>query len=240
MISLEVKNTNYINLILFLIFFAAVFLTYVQKLEGSQELVGTVVGVEKYYKYKTNYINVNFKDNEPIVVAYQSSFFKVEDFLLIKIGDSLKYSLSDNAVVSISNVKNGNEIGELYFSIQESRGYQILIILFLLIFNTIQMEKLKNIIKITERNETNSKKTTLAQKMNDFTKKHFVITLSIIGLIIFFLYSLLNLIKQNQVSFESIYFYKYLILLSDFLIPIPFVIVNYKLLKKLNCMTNNL
>lgn len=237
MISLlKIKYLNYINLLLFAAYFFVVFLINVRKSEGKQETTGIVASVDNTYKYKINYLNIKFKNNESIVLAYPNSFFSVEDFLRIKIGDSLKYSvLNNNRVRKIKNINNNNELGELFFSIQESNGYQIVIIFLLLIFNIIQMKKLRDTMQLISSNYI--KRATLMEKINDFTRKHLFITLLGLCIIVYLFYSILVSIKQNQIFFDNIYIYKYLVLLSGLLLPVPYIFTNFKLLKKINSLT---
>jgi len=233
---LKIRYVNYINLLLFAAYFFVVFLISVKKSEGKQETTGIVASVDNTYKYKTNYLGIKFQNNESIVLAYPNSFFSVEDFLRIKIGDSLQYSvLNNNRVRKIKNISNENELSELFFSIQESKGYQIVIIFLLLIFNIIQMKKLRNTMQLISSNYL--RRGNLIEKVNDFTRKHFFITLVGLCIIVYLFYITLVSIKQNQIFFDNVYIYKYLVLLSGFLIPAPYIVINFKLLKKINSLT---
>lgn len=216
-----------------------VLVSYIQKQQGSQQFSGIVDKVEKGYKYKVNHLNISLKDTKNIEVKYPNSFFKVADFLRIREGDSLEYSTLDDKVSSIKNLQSGNELDEFYFSIQESKGFQILILLLLFIYNVIQMKKLRDLIRILKKNEYKASKTKL-QKANDFTKKYAMLTFILLAVSVFLIYLALSAVKENQISFENYYFYKYFILLFSFLIPLPFVIVNSRLLKKCIHTTDNL
>lgn len=196
------------------------------------EFVSTITDIQKSSKYKINYINVKFKNNERIEVNYPNSFFSVEEYLSINIGDSLTYHLLNDKVSKVKNLKNNNELDELYFVIQETNGFQIFIIFFLMTLNAFQMVKLDAFSGVFNSGETQLKLKKNIYMLNDFTKKHKLITLLLLSIFIFFAYQILRYVKQNQVIFDDIYFYKYLILLYGLLIPLPFIFINYRLLKK--------
>ncbi|TDG36395.1 hypothetical protein EZJ43_07710 [Pedobacter changchengzhani] len=232
--TFKIKHLNFINLITFLIFFGVVIFKTVQKSKANIELVSTVTSVKKSTKYKINYISVQFKNNERIVIRDPYSFFDIEEYLSIKIGNSVRYSLFNDKVSAVTNLKNNNELDELYFVIQETDGFQFLVIVFLLSFNAWQMVKLDDFAGVVNVSETQLKRKIFIQKANDLTKKYVFITLAILSVIVFFIYQFFSYVKQNQLFFDNIYFYKYLIFLSGLLIPLPFMIVNYRLLKKVD------
>lgn len=229
----RVKNTNYVNALLFSLFFIVVLVSYIQKKQAGQHFSGIVKKAEKGYKYKVNYLHISLDDTKNIDVKYPNSFFDVARFLRFRDGDSVQYSTLDNKVSSIKNLQNGNELDELYFSIQESKGFQLVILVLLFFYNVIQMKKLQNLIGILKKNENRASKTKL-QQTNDFTKKYAAVTIIVLAASIFLIYAGLKAVNNHQNSFEDYHFYKYFIMLFSFLIPMPFVIVNNRLLKKVN------
>jgi len=229
----RLENTNYVNALLFSLFFIAVLASYIQKRQASKHFSGIVDNVETSYKYKVNYLNISLKDTKKLKVKYPNSFFNVAEFLRIREGDSLDYSTLRDEVSSIKNLETGNELDELYFSIQELKGTQILILLLLLIYNIIQMKKLRDLVSALKKNQEKAARTSI-QIANNFTKKYAMFTFIVLAVAIFLIYLVLSALNENQIFFENYYLYKYFILLFSFLIPLPFVIANNRLLKKMN------
>lgn len=229
----RLENTNYVNALLFSLLFIAVLASYIQKRQASKHFSGIVDNVETSYKYKVNYLNISLKDTKKLKVKYPNSFFNVAEFLLIREGDSLYYSELGDEVSSIKNLETGNELDELYFSIQELKGTQILILLLLLIYNIIQMKKLRDLVSALKKNQEKAARTSI-QIANNFTKKYAMFTFIVLAVAIFLIYLVLSALNENQIFFENYYLYKYFILLFSFLIPLPFVIANNRLLKKMN------
>lgn len=201
-------------------------------MKGNQDFVGKTTKIEKSYKYKVNYLDIKLEDNKAIQISYPNSFFDAGNFLEIKNRDFLKYSLCNNKVSYIQNIRNNNTLDELYFSIQESNGFQIFISIALFIFNLIQLKKIRDSSSILKTDDTHLQPKTVLMNINDFTKRHSVLTFLIVVSILIFGYLVLNSVKQTQFFASNISILKYFILLSGLFIPLPFVIANYILLKK--------
>lgn len=201
-------------------------------MKGNQDFVGKTTKIEKSYKYKVNYLDITLEDSKAIQISYPNSFFDAGNFLEIKNRDFLKYRLCNNKVCYIQNIRNNNTLDELYFSIQESNVFQIFISITLFIFNLIQLKKLRDSSSILKTDDTHLQPKTVLMNINDFTKRHSVLTFLIVVSILIFGYLILNSVKQTQFFASNIYILKYFILLFSLFIPLPFVIVNYMLLKK--------
>jgi hypothetical protein len=232
------KNINKLNLFLLMLYVFVVILFIIinnlQKVHNGA-VVENVTENSKYNKINTNITTVNGK---ALSFSFANSFFDRSKFLDIEKGDSISYyTNSSNEIISISNVKKNSTFGISYFTIESLIGFQYIIMLLLLVYNTIQLMNLYSLGKIATSNE-HSKGNTALQILNNFTKKYFLVTAIFIVVIIYLMGSLFGFIKYNQNHFQSFSFYKYLHIFFAILIPIPFIIKNYFLQKKLNHTIN--
>lgn len=232
------KNINKVNLSLPLFYvFVIILFTAVNNSQkiNDRVVVENVKEKSKYNKINTDIITANGK---VLSFSFTNSFFDRNKFLNIEKGDSLSYyTNSSGEIISITNVKKSNTLGVGYFTIESLIGFQYAIMLLLLVYNAIQLINLYSLNK-TIASSGNSKRHKSLQILNNFTKKHFLVTAIFLVVVIYFTGSLVGLIKNSQNNFQYFSFYKYLHVFFAVLIPAPFIIKNYFLLKKLNHTLN--
>jgi hypothetical protein len=232
------KNINKVNLFLLLLYVLVIILF--SAVNNSQKVNDTAVVEKVTEKSRYNKINTDITavNGKVLSFSFTNSFFDRNKFLNIEKGDSLSYyTNSSDEIISITNVKKNNTLGVVYFTIESLIGFQYLIMLLLLVYNAIHLVNLYSLNKIVASNAPAKRYTTL-QALNNFTKKYFLITAVFIVVVIYFAGSLFGLIKNNQNNFQYFSFYKYLHIFFAVLIPVPFIIKNYFLLKKLNHTIN--
>jgi len=234
----DYKKINKVNFFLLLLYVAVIIGFIVKNYAQKNNYNGVAKSVTQKTKYNVTNTDITTTNGEVVSVKLQRSFFDAGSFLNIQQNDSLSYYKNTSGeVIGITNITKDATLGIVYFTIRSLTGFQYLILVLLLFYNVIQLLNLRALNKLMVSKENQQKETRL-ETLNNLTKKYFLLTAVILAIVIYFFASLAGIIKNNQSNLQDFSLYKYLIVFLAFLIPVPFIIKNYLLLKKLNHSIN--
>lgn len=231
---LNIKNVNKINLILFLIYAVPVLFTLINVSKEKERYYDKVVHVEVEKKSRDINTTILLTTGEEAKYNFDSDFFDQNSYLDLKKGDSVAIDfIKTKDVIGIKNSRNNNDLNFTYFVLYDYRWLSILIAATLLILNAFFYFDFLYLKKVYFGEQTDKSKIKYyIKKFNDWTKKYIVGFFIFIGLLIFSIIELSHNLKSNQYFLEEYYLYKYFFLLNIFLIPMPYIIINFFLLRK--------
>lgn len=231
-ILFNIKYINRINLLLLSIYIFPVFFTVLNTNKIKKEFTEQVVDIQIFHK-RNIFTTIELSNRKKIEYHFYDDFFNQNSYLDIQKGNFIKYGLKNNSVIGIENLKNNHELSSIYFVRYDFLGLSYLVMFIMLFYNVLCFIDMKLNLKQYDRDKKMLKLNLIIDKINYLSKKNKLITLIIISIFVYFVYVFFQLIKKNQDLFSCFFAYKYFFVISALIIPIPYSLLNFIMIKKL-------